>query len=368
MKMIVSGGGTGGHIYPALSLVEALKAQDPASEVLYVGSERGLEKNIVPEKGIKFEALKIQGFKRKLFSLYNFETVYLFLKSVKHAKKIIKQFNPDVVVGTGGYVSGAVLYAAAKMGIPTVIHEQNSVVGWTNKFLSRYVDKIGIAFEDAKAQFPENKVVFTGNPRAQQVAKIKSDFNWNQIGLKSDEPTVLIFGGSQGALKINSVTAKAIPIFNQKNYQVVFVTGKSRYDDVMKNLKDVKINSNVKILPYIANMPEVLPRVSLIVGRAGATSLAEITALGIPSILIPSPYVTADHQTKNAMSLVKNHAAIIETESDLNEQSLTKKVDTLMHNEQLRQEMAENAKKMGVVDATDKLLSVCKTAINEHKN
>ncbi|WP_413627071.1 undecaprenyldiphospho-muramoylpentapeptide beta-N-acetylglucosaminyltransferase [Fructilactobacillus vespulae] len=367
MKIIVSGGGTGGHIYPALSLVEALQAQDKNAEVLYVGSERGLEKNIVPEKGLEFKALKIQGFKRSLFTTYNFKTVYLFLESVKKAKKIIRDFKPDVVVGTGGYVSGAVLYAAAKMGVATVIHEQNSVVGWTNKFLSRYVDKIGIAFDDAKSQFPEEKVVFTGNPRAQQVANMQSNFSWTELGLKDEVPTVLIFGGSQGALKINQASVEAIPEFNQKKYQVVFVTGNKRFAGVEAQLKDVTLSDNVKVLPYISNMPEILPKVDLIVGRAGATSLAEITAMGIPSILIPSPYVTADHQTRNAMSLVKKEAAILETEEDLNGNSLVKKVDLLMNNDERRIKMGENAKLMGVTDAADQLLEVCKTAIKLHE-
>ncbi|USS89456.1 undecaprenyldiphospho-muramoylpentapeptide beta-N-acetylglucosaminyltransferase [Fructilactobacillus cliffordii] len=367
MKMIVSGGGTGGHIYPALALVEALQRQDAGAQVLYVGSKRGLEKNIVPEKGIAFRELKIQGFKRKLFSLYNFETVYLFLKSVQAAKRIIKQFHPDVVVGTGGYVSGAVLYAAAKMGIPTVIHEQNSVVGWTNKFLSRYVDKIAIAFDEARSQFPEDKVIFTGNPRAQQVAEIKSNFQWSELGLQNDLPTVLVFGGSQGALKLNESMVAAIPKFNHRDYQVVFVTGENRYDGVMESLKKIPINDNVKVVPYISNMPEVLPKVDLIVGRAGATSLAEITADGIPSILIPSPYVTADHQTKNAMSLVNQHAALLETEAELSAPTLLKKIDHLMNNPQERQTMAANARKLGVADAADQLLDVCREAIRQHQ-
>ncbi|USS85525.1 undecaprenyldiphospho-muramoylpentapeptide beta-N-acetylglucosaminyltransferase [Fructilactobacillus myrtifloralis] len=366
MKMMISGGGTGGHIYPALALVADLQRQDKDAQVLYVGSERGLEKQIVPQKGIAFRELKIQGFKRKLFSLYNFETVYLFLQSVRTAKRMIKTFQPDVVVGTGGYVSGAVVYAAAKMGIPTVIHEQNSVVGWTNKFLSRYVDKIGISFPEARAQFPAAKVVFTGNPRAQQVAEVHSQFSWTELGLQAETPTVLVFGGSQGALKLNQAMVAAIPKFNDRDYQVVFVTGERRYEEVMEQLKKVPINANVKVLPYINNMPEVLPKVALIVGRAGATSLAEITADGIPSILIPSPYVTADHQTKNAMSLVKQHAALLETEADLSAPSLLSKVDQLMNHPDQRQTMAQNAKKMGVPDAADRLLDVCREAIQMH--
>ena len=169
MRLLVSGGGTGGHIYPALALIERLKQVEPDTEVLYVGTTRGLENKIVPDAGIELETMHMQGFKRSL-SLENFKTIYLFLSSVHHAKKIINEFKPDVVLGTGGYVSGAVLYAAAKKHIPTVIHEQNSVVGVTNKFLSRYVDQIAIAFEAARNQFPADKVTMAGNPRAQQVA------------------------------------------------------------------------------------------------------------------------------------------------------------------------------------------------------
>ncbi|GLB47023.1 UDP-N-acetylglucosamine--N-acetylmuramyl-(pentapeptide) pyrophosphoryl-undecaprenol N-acetylglucosamine transferase [Philodulcilactobacillus myokoensis] len=359
MRLIISGGGTGGHIYPALALIKELKKQEPDSEVLYVGSTRGIEKNIVPKLGIKFKELRIQGFKRSL-SLDNFKTVYLFLKSVHESKKIIKQFHPDIVIGTGGYVSGAVVYAASRLHIPTLIHEQNSVVGLTNRFLSHYVNKIAIAFHMAADQFPSGKVVFTGNPRAQQVANLKSNFKWSQYDLKDDVPTALIVGGSQGALKLNQSTVEAIKKFNQRKYQLVFVTGPKRYDDVKRKLSGIDINSNVVIKPYISNMPLILPKTDVIIGRAGATSLAEITAIGIPSILIPSPYVTADHQTKNAMSLVKNNAAIIVKESDLNADSLIKPIDELMANSNERHQMATNSRKMGVQDAATRLYHVMK--------
>lgn len=357
MRLMVSGGGTGGHIYPALALIKALKKRDPDAAVMYVGSQRGLESTIVPAKGIAFEATHIQGFKRSL-SLENFKTIYLFLKSVHRAKQLIREFKPDVVVGTGGYVSGAVVYAASRLHVPTMIHEQNSVVGITNKFLSRYVDKIAYVFDAAVDQLPASKMVKTGNPRAQEAAEVVSHFDWSEYDLKSDVPTLLIFGGSQGALKINAATVAAIPAFNQRDYQVVFVTGQKRYDGVMAQLKGQTVAPNVVIKPYISNMPEVLPHVAAIVGRAGATSLAEITADGIPSILIPSPYVTADHQTKNAQSLVNVGAAEIIKEADLTGESLVKQADQLMQDDQLRQGMAEASKHLGVPDAADRVLDV----------
>ncbi|WP_203641914.1 undecaprenyldiphospho-muramoylpentapeptide beta-N-acetylglucosaminyltransferase [Levilactobacillus andaensis] len=357
MRLMVSGGGTGGHIYPALALIKALKKRDPDAEVMYVGSERGLESTIVPAKGIPFKSTRIQGFKRSL-SLENFKTVYLFLKSVHETKKMIKAFKPDVVVGTGGYVSGAVVYAAAHLHVPTLIHEQNSVVGITNRFLSRYVDRIAYVFDAALDQLPANKMVKTGNPRAQEAAEVVSHFSWSEYQLKDDVPTLLIFGGSQGAPKINLATIAAIPEFNQRDYQVVFVTGQKRYDNVMDRLKDVTVADNVVIKPYISNMPEVLPKVAAIVGRAGATSIAEITADGIPSILIPSPYVTADHQTKNAQSLATVGAAEIIKEADLTGETLVAKADQLMNDDALRQDMAAASKQLGVPDAADRVLDV----------
>lgn len=367
MRLLVSGGGTGGHIYPALALIERLKQVEPDTEVLYVGTTRGLENKIVPDAGIKLETMHMQGFKRSL-SLENFKTVYLFLKSVHHANKIIRDFKPDVVLGTGGYVSGAVLYAAAKHHVPTVIHEQNSVVGVTNKFLSRYVDQIAIAFEAARSQFPADKVTMVGNPRAQQVAsQVDSDFSWTSYGLKDDVPTLMIFGGSQGAPKINQTVVDAIPEFNQRDYQVIFATGQKRYDHVKEQLNNVTIGSNIKVVPYIKDMPAKMPRVAALVSRAGATTIAEVTALGVPTILIPSPYVTANHQVKNAQALVKKNAGVMITEDQLDARSLLVQADKIMQNKELREEMAAAAKKMGKPDAADHLIKVLHRAIDEHQ-
>ena len=366
MRLLVSGGRTGGHIYPALALIEAVKKQDPHAEILYVGTHKGLENKIVPDAGIPFKTIKIQGFKRSL-SLENFKTVYLFLKSVHTSKKIIKEFKPDVVVGTGGYVCGAVVYAAARLGIPTMVHEQNSVAGVTNKFLSHFVDKIGICFDDARKDFPAEKVVFTGNPRAQQVANMKPTGKLKEYGLDPEKPTVLIFGGSRGARRINESSLEAIPMFKDAPYQVLFVTGRVHYDKISQMLKHMDVPANVKVEPYIPDMPNILPEISCIVGRAGATSLAEITALGIPTILIPSPYVTNDHQTKNAMSLVKRHAALMIKEKDLNGKVLFQKVQQVMNNEGERKIMSENAKSAGVPDAADQVIAVLKDIIANKK-
>lgn len=366
MRLLVSGGGTGGHIYPALALIERLKQVEPDTEVLYVGTTRGLENKIVPDAGIKLETMQMQGFKRSL-SLENLKTIYLFLNSVRHAKKIIKEFKPDVVLGTGGYVSGAVLYAAAKHHVPTVIHEQNSVVGVTNKFLSRYVDQIAIAFEAARNQFPEDKVTMVGNPRAQQVAAQEdSDFSWTSYGLRDDLPTLMIFGGSQGAPKINQTVVDTIPEFNQRSYQVIFATGQKRFADVQKQLARIKIGKNVKVVPYIKDMPAKMPKVAALVSRAGATTIAEVTALGVPTILIPSPYVTANHQVKNAQALVKNNAAVMITEDQLNSKALLLQADRIMENADLRAQMSNASKMMGRPDAADRLIRVLHTAIDEH--
>lgn len=362
MRLLISGGGTGGHIYPALALIEEVKKQEPDSAVLYVGTQRGLENKIVPTAGIDFQTIRIQGFKRS-FSFENLKTVYLFLKSTQRAKQIIREFKPDVVVGTGGYVCGAVVYAAARLKIPTFIHEQNSIAGITNKFLSHFVDQIGICFPEAAHEFPKNKVVFTGNPRAQQVVGIKTVNQIQKLGLSSTKPTVLIFGGSRGARRINESTLEALKLFAGKNYQVLFVTGSVHFDKVRSLVKEVP--ANVVIKPYIANMPAILPEISCIVGRAGATSLAEITALGIPSVLIPSPYVTHDHQTHNAQSLVNVQAAEMIKENELNGQLLTKVIDKLMGDPALRSKMAKNAKQTGVPDAATRVFNCLQKLIGK---
>lgn len=365
MKVLLTGGGTGGHIYPALALMRSMKESDPTTEFLYVGTENGLENKIVPESGVPFESVQIQGFRRSL-SLYNVKTVWLFLRSIFKSKKIIRNFAPDVVLGTGGYVCGPVVYAAAKAGIPSVIHEQNSVAGLTNKFLARYVDKIAICFEEVKNQFGKHstKVVYTGNPRAQEVAHLHPNAILAKYGLAPQLPTVLIFGGSRGAAKLNEAITEAAPALLKKEYQVLVVTGESYFEEVVQKVGKQKLDTsrNFKIVPYIAKMPEVFADTSLVVCRSGATTISEITAIGLPSILIPSPNVTDDHQTKNAESLARKNAATIIPEDELNGKVLIQRLDELMRNHAKRKEMAEAAKEAGVPDAGNKLAQVLKDA------
>ncbi|WP_028273792.1 undecaprenyldiphospho-muramoylpentapeptide beta-N-acetylglucosaminyltransferase [Atopococcus tabaci] len=357
MKVLLSGGGTGGHIYPALALMREMKKQYPDTEFLYIGTERGLESTIVPDNGVPFKAIEIQGFRRS-FSMDNLKTIGKFIKSTSDAKKIIKDFQPDVVLGTGGYVCGPVVYAASRLGIPAVIHEQNSVAGLTNKFLAPFVKKIAICFEEAADQFGRHKekVVFTGNPRAQEVVHVRKNSALKEYGLNPDIPTVLMFGGSRGAQKINDTFVDSYAELKTKPYQVLFVSGKLHYESLLSRLDGT--SENVKVVPYISNMPEVFAGVSLIVSRSGATTLAEMTALGLPSILIPSVNVTDDHQTKNALSLADKGAAKMITEKELTREVFIEELDRLMQNPSERAAMAEKAKRAGVPDAADRLIDL----------
>lgn len=354
MKIAVSGGGTGGHIYPALALVREIQKKDKNVEFLYIGTEKGLESKLVPREDIPFKSIHITGFKRKI-SFENVKTILRFLKGVRDSKKMLKDFKPDVVIGTGGYVCGPVVYAAAKMGIPTIVHEQNSVPGLTNKFLSRYVDKIAICFEEAREFFPEQKVVLTGNPRASEVLGQDGIRGRLSTGLKLKVPTVLIFGGSRGARPINEAVVKSLTELSGKPYQVLYVTGDVHFDEVQKEVDLVGNPENVIIKPFIHNMPEVLAGVDLTVSRAGATTLAELTSLGIPSILIPSPYVTDNHQEKNARALSENGAARLLLEKDLTGPKLVENIDQILGNDERLADMKKAAKKLGIPDAAERL-------------
>ncbi|WP_163654360.1 undecaprenyldiphospho-muramoylpentapeptide beta-N-acetylglucosaminyltransferase [Listeria sp. PSOL-1] len=357
MKVVVSGGGTGGHIYPALAFIREFKKQYKEAEFLYIGTTKGLEADIVTRAGIPFEAIEITGFKRKL-SFENIRTMQRFFTGTKKCKKILREFQPDVVVGTGGYVCGPVVYSAAKLGIPTLIHEQNSVAGLTNRFLSRYVKKIAICFEEVSDSFASEKIVFTGNPRASEVVSVDPSGVLSEYNLEEDKETVLIFGGSRGARGLNEAVERALAGWHHRDYQLLYVTGEAHYDQVKEKASRLNLDHRVSIQPFVYDMPKVLNAVTLVVSRAGATTLAELTALGVPSILIPSPYVTANHQENNARSLEKKGAAVVITEKALPTINLLAEIDAIIGNKERLHDMQFRAKALGRPDAAKDLVKV----------
>ena len=362
MRVIISAGGTGGHIYPALAILNKIKEEEPNSEFLYIGTNNRMEKDLVPSLGYRYEGLEVTGFKRKL-SIDNVRTVTNFIGAIKKTKMIIKNFNPDIVIGCGGYVTAPVIYAAKKLGKRTFIHEQNSVVGLANKFLARYTDKIGVSFESTINDFPSGKAIVTGNPCSEKALSIKKASK-ETLGIDKDKRLVLIVMGSLGSSTINDKIMNFIDKFRNKNYSVIFVTGTTYYEKV----KDVKVPGNVKIVPFIYEMPSVMKITDLMVTRAGASTMSEITALELPSIFIPSPYVTNNHQYKNAMDLVQNNAGILLEEKNLNEESLIKLIDSTITDKQKLLDMKKNLRELAVKDSSTRIYNILKDLImNDRK-
>ncbi|MEX2462466.1 MAG: undecaprenyldiphospho-muramoylpentapeptide beta-N-acetylglucosaminyltransferase [Paenibacillaceae bacterium] len=352
MRIVLSGGGTGGHVYPALAIAEQILKEQPKAEFLYIGTRSGLEKDIVAKSGLPicFESIEITGFRRKL-SLDNLKTILRFFRGVHRSKQLINQFKPDVVIGTGGYVCGPVVYAAAKLGFPTMIHEQNVLPGLTNRFLSRYASCIAVSFRGSESNFPKAKyVVFTGNPRATTVSSADAAKGRASLGLLSDAPLVVIVGGSRGARVINSVIVDMIPNLPRlPQVHFVCITGEAQYATTLQRINNQQSQpmKHYQIVPYIHNMPEVLAAASLIVNRAGASFLAEITALGIPSILIPSPYVTNNHQEANARWLEQEKAAEVVLEKDLTADGLFALIEKIVQDPIRSESMSKQSKRMG---------------------
>lgn len=353
MRIIITGGGTGGHIYPALAFLKYLKQEEPDTEVLYIGTKKGLEAKIVPAAGIELKTIDIQGLRRSL-SPQNLKTAYKFVKSVSDAKKIMRAFKPDVVLGTGGYVAGPVVYAAAQLKIPTIIHEGNSFPGITNRFLAKRVDKIAVGFHAAQEYFPAEKTTFTGNPRAQEVADAASQVE------KFEQPTVVIFGGSRGALQLNKAFIEALPELAKRPFKTVYASGEIYYDDYKAIFEQYKTAANLDIRPYINNMTELLSKSHLFLGRSGSTTIAEVTALGLPAIYVPSPNVTADQQTKNAQEYVDQGAAQIIPDGELTGERLVEAISAILEDNESYQKMQAASRKAGVPDASERLYQLVK--------
>lgn len=361
MRVVISAGGTGGHIYPAVSIINKIKKEEPNSEFLYIGTHNRMEKDLIPSMDIPYKAIEVTGFIRKL-SLDNFKTLNNFLKARKECLKIIKEFNPDIVIGAGGYVTAPVIWAAKKLGHKTFIHEQNSVVGLSNKYLTRYVDKVGVSFESTLSEFPKEKVSLTGNPCSEKaIATIpakKSEFN-----LSDDKKLVLIVMGSLGSRTINEKMAEYMYGFRNKDYEVLYVTGAAHYEKV----KNKHFPENVKVVPFIQGLPSIMKKTDLIISRAGASTISEITALGIPTIFIPSPYVTNNHQYKNAKDLCDKNAALLIEEKDLTKTTLIKTIDDILSDEKKYNEIKKNVSKLGIKDSSTRIYNLLKEMILNDK-
>lgn len=358
MKVVISAGGTGGHIYPALAIVNKIKEKEPNSEFLYIGTHNRMEKDIVPKHGIPFKSIEIYGFNRKNL-LKNFKTIKCLIKSKKECKKIIKEFNPDIAIGVGGYVTYPVITSSHELGVKTFIHEQNSVAGKANLTLSKYADLIGVSFKSSVNEFPKEKTIFTGNPCGEDALK-KPAMDKKELKLNKDKKLVLFVMGSLGASLVNDFLTDTMKFFNNKDYEILFVTGNNYYNKV----KDIKFPKNVKVVPYIDSLSRIMKNTDLIVTRAGASTLSEIIALDLPSILIPSPYVPNNHQYKNALDLVNNKAAILIEEKKLKGDIIVRTIDSIINNDKKIKEMKKNLKSLKVDNSAEIIYKNIKNLID----
>ena len=351
MRIIVSGGGTGGHIYPAITLIQAIRERVPEAEFLYVGAKNGLEADIVPKEGLPFEAIELQSFERH-FTLSNFKTVGKAMLGLVKANRIVKRFRPDAAVGTGGYVCGPILLAASLMHVPTLIQEQNVLPGITNRILSKFVTKIAVGAEAAAGHFPRGKAVYTGNPIRREVMSAEREDGLKAFGFDGSKPVVLVSGGSRGARSINRAMVSVLrEAQKQPRIQFLHVTGKGEYEDIQSRLKDAGVDlskaPHIRVEPYLYNMPQAMAMADLAVFRAGATGLAELTARGIPAVLIPYPYASENHQEYNARALVEAGAAKMILNKDLTGETLGEMLRELFAEPGRLNMMAEASRKMG---------------------
>lgn len=348
MRAILAAGGTAGHINPAIAIAAEIKQH--GGEVLFIGNEKSMEKELVPKAGFEIKCIRVSGFQRRL-TVKNIKTVYQAAESLVKTKKIIKEYKPDIVIGCGGYVSGPAVYSAASLKIPTLIHEQNAFPGLTNKILSKVVNTICISFEGSEKYFKTNKKIsFTGNPVRKNILDISYDEARRKLSMT--KPCVLVFGGSLGAKKINDVMTEYIKTADD-NIHIIWGTGKRYYEDIMKNINADTLPDNIEICPYIYDMDTVMSASDIVVARAGAITLSEICAKGKAAVLIPSPYVANNHQEYNARALEKKGAAIVVTEGEITPAKLGKTIDELVSNTEKLENMKRCALEMSTATATD---------------
>lgn len=364
MKVIVSGGGTGGHIYPALAIARGIMDRDPSAQILYVGTEKGMESTIVPKAGFDFKAVDIKGIDRSSM-LKAGKSMLKIPLSFWQARHIIKEFNPDVVIGTGGYVSFPVVLAASYFNIKTIIHEQNAYPGLANRRLSKRVNYVLLAFAEAAPFFPGDQVLVTGLPVRQEIEMVDADAARTNLGLKKGPFTLVAFGGSRGAMSINKAMLEVISRYADQDLQVMWITGEYGYDDIKEQLKAcVNIDTmkcRLQLKPYMYDIEQALAVSDLAICRAGASTLSELELLGLPAILIPYPYAADNHQEKNARALADKKAVDMVIDEFLDGDTLYKKIENLRHNPKLlasmRQKMLNEARPNALEDILDVVMS-----------
>ncbi len=348
LKVIISGGGTGGHIFPAISIANAIKAKQPGAEILFVGALGRMEMQRVPAAGYEIKGLPICGFDRKNL-LKNVSVLFKIWKSQRLAKKIIKEFQPQVAVGVGGYASGPTLNKAAAMGIPCIIQEQNSYAGVTNKLLAKKAEKICVAYEGMERFFPAEKIILTGNPVRQDLLESthSKEEAVKAFGLDPAKKTVLLVGGSLGARTMNESVLQHLDAIAESSVQMIWQTGKYYYSAMTEELKKHQPIENLKVLDFVSDMGAAYKAADLVVSRAGASSISEFCLIGKPVILVPSPNVAEDHQTKNAMALVNKNAALYVKDVEAREQLIPLAIETVQNEKRLH-ELSEQILKMAL--------------------
>lgn len=359
MHILFAGGGTAGHINPALAVAGYIKEKHPDAKISYIGTAKKLEATLVPRAGYDFYTIDVAGFSRKLnFKgiAHNVSAVYKAASSSIKVRKILKEIKPDVVVGTGGYVSGPVLSTAQKLGIKTVIHEQNAYPGVTTKMLAKNADKVLLAYKDAgKYLQTKNGCIVTGNPVRQEIVNTEKEKAREKLGI-DNRPLILSFGGSLGARPINDAVTELIKHHNGTHkYYHIHASGKNGYEGMLNALKDIEIAEEITLKEYIYDMDVCMAAADIVISRAGAITLSEIQALGKAAVLIPSPYVAENHQYHNAMTLKNAGAADLIEEKDLSADTLIKTVERLADNKTLLHAMSENAKKSAIIDACERI-------------
>lgn len=360
MRIILSGGGTGGHVYPAIAIANRIKEKNPDAEILFVGTKKGIESSIVPKYGYPIEYIEVKGFKRKI-DFENVKRVFMFLKSLRDSKRIIKKFKPDLVIGTGGYVSGSIVLKASQMNIKTCIHEQNSFPGITNKMLSKNVDLVLTSFEDSHKRFPEkasSKLYLTGNPVRDEILNADKKTCRELLNIPMDKKMLLVSGGSGGSEEINDSLEIALPKLVEMDYAFTIATGRLYYEAFMKKYSKLEYKPYQRVVEYLDQMPENLASADLCIGSAGAISMAEMTAVGKASIIVPKAYTAENHQEYNAKSLEKMGASICITEKELTPESMDKAIFSLLEDDERLKQMSEKSFEFGKRDAIDRIYSL----------